>query len=299
MDSTFWTNTIWYLVLGLTTILELAYVMVKTKERKLAFAFYLTLTGIVLSFETIILIFMKAYAYYPKILHNPPLPFDDVLAGNLFSQFSVAATVLLVTVLGLHYYWYFIFAGVYGLIEESFIALGIYSHNWYRTWITVLLLPVAFWIAKKMYEKIIQGTKPIIYYGYVYWGLFPLFIVIINWGLMLLRLQDFSLSVLPDPIMSRHFLVIVHVLVLSIVMMFIYYFKPKLISKVFITLMLYTIYYISYKFNLMIIRDGWFLAVSTLSILGMYFSIFIMDKLYGGPGKKGRQLASHYFLLCK
>ncbi len=286
MDSTFWANTIWYLVLGLTTILELAYVMVKAKERKLVLAFYLTLTGIVLSFETVILIFLKSYTYYPKIIQNPPLPFDDVLAGNLFSQFSVAATILLAIVLRLHYYWYFIFAGVYGLIEESFIALGIYSHNWYRTWMTVLLLPVAFGIAHKMYEKIIQGTKPIIYYGYVYCGIFPLFIVILNWGLMLLKLQDFSLTVLPDPIMSRHFLVIVHVIILSIAMMFIHFLKPKSTWKLIIIFTLYIIYYLGYKFNLVLIRDGWFLPVSTLSIVGMYLSILVMDKLYGGPGKK-------------
>jgi hypothetical protein len=286
MSSTFWTNTIWFLLLVLSTIIILLFVIIKAKRRKLSLAFYFTLAGIVLSFETIILIFLKAYAYYPKILHNPPLPFDDILAGNLFSQFSVAATVLLVTVLNLNYHWYFIFAGIYGIIEKLFLALGIYSHNWYRTWMTVLLMPLAFWVANKMYEKITQGIKPIFYYGYIYLGLFPLFIVIINWGLMLLRLQDFSLSLLPDPIMSRHFLVIVHFIVLANAMMLIYFLRQKRICKSLVIIALYIIYYVGYKLNLVIIKDGWFLLVSSLSIFGMYLSVFIMDKLYGGPHKK-------------
>jgi len=74
MSATFWTNTIWYVLLGILTLFELIFVMVKAERRKLTFAFYLTILGITLNFETIILIFMKAYAYYPMILKNPPSP---------------------------------------------------------------------------------------------------------------------------------------------------------------------------------------------------------------------------------
>ena len=146
------------------TLAEIVFVMVKAKRRKLTFAFYLTILGIVLSFETMIMIFLKSYSYYPMILKNPLYPFDDSLAGNLFSQFSIAATILLVVTLNLKYYWHFIFAGIYGLIEAMFLALGIYSHNWYRTWITIVILSIAFWIAKKMHKLILHGIKPVFYY---------------------------------------------------------------------------------------------------------------------------------------
>src|SRR6266511_5319082 len=100
----FWTNTIWYILLGIATIFELIFVMLKARNRRLTIAFYLTVVGIVLHFETIIFIFMKAYNYYPMILKNPPMPSDDMLLGNLFSQSSVSATALLVAVFNLRFY---------------------------------------------------------------------------------------------------------------------------------------------------------------------------------------------------
>lgn len=286
MNPTFWTNTIWYLLLGITTLFELIFILIKTERRSITVAFYLTILGIVLNFEVVNLIFMKAYSYYPMILKNPPIPFDNVLAGNVFSQCSIAATVLLVVVLNLKYYWFFIFAGIYGLIEELFLALGIYSHNWYRTWMTVVMIPLAFWIAKKMYVKVIRGIKPIFYYIYIFLALFPLNIAILTWGLMLLRLQEFSRAVLPDPIMSRHSLVLVHFLILSISMMLKYFLRTKWIRKSMIIVVLYAMYFVGYKLNLILIKEGWFLPVSTVSILWMYLSIFIIDKLYGEPLKR-------------
>lgn len=43
----FWTNTIWYVLLGILTLIELIFVMVRVENRKLTIAFYLTLLGIV------------------------------------------------------------------------------------------------------------------------------------------------------------------------------------------------------------------------------------------------------------
>lgn len=147
----FWTNTIWYVLLAFSTIFEVIFSIIKARRRKFVFAFYMTLVGLVLFFKTIILIVFKAYNYYPMIIHTSP--FDDVLAGNLFSQFSVAATALLVAAFNLEYYWIIILSGLYGLIEELFLALGIYSHNWYQTWMTVVLLNIYFGWAKKNYLK--------------------------------------------------------------------------------------------------------------------------------------------------
>ncbi|WP_143187659.1 hypothetical protein [Desulfosporosinus lacus] len=59
--------------------------------------------------------------YYPMIIKNPPMPIDDMLMGNLFSQTSVSATALLVAVLNLKYYWYIIFAA-YASIKIKIIV---------------------------------------------------------------------------------------------------------------------------------------------------------------------------------
>jgi hypothetical protein len=99
-----------------------------------------------LIFETIIKIVFKAYMYYPKIIMNST--YDDSLAGNLFSQFSVGSTALIIAVFQLNCFWYALFAGVYCLIEELFLAMGIFSHNWYHTWMTFASLLIFFWWPK-------------------------------------------------------------------------------------------------------------------------------------------------------
>ena len=290
MQSTFWTNTIWYVLLGIVTLVELVFTMIKAQKRKLTFAFFLSVLGITLHYELMILIFLKGYTYYPMIIKNATTPFDDVLSGNLFSQFAIATTVLLVTVMNLKYYWYIVFALAYGAIEELFISLGVYTQNWYCTWMTVLVLPFAFWISKKMYLAIIKGVKPITYYLYVYLGLFPLHIITIIWGLMLAGYLEYSRTLLSDPISSRHFMAMLNFFMLLIPMMLIYFSKMKWAWKVLIVLITYLIYYLGCKLNLILIRDQWFLAVSTVTILWMYLSILAMDKLYGGFQKRTDRL---------
>lgn len=277
----FWTNTIWYILLGILTLIELIFVMFRTENRKLMIAFFLTITGIVLHFETTIFIFLKAYVYYPMILKSPPMPIDDMLLGNLFSQTSVAATALLAAVLNLKYYWYIIFAVAYGIIEELFLALGIYSHNWYQTWMTVVSLPIYLWIAKIMYEKITRGIKPLFYYVYIYLGLFlPNSPTLTHILLIITRHQDFSTTLLPDPVISRFLIFWVHFHLLSIPIMLMYFLRFKLIFKTLVILALYIIYFIGYKLNLIWIKEGWFLPVSTANIFGMFLSVVILDKLY-------------------
>ncbi|WP_242832418.1 hypothetical protein [Desulfosporosinus orientis] len=254
--------------------------MIKTDKKCITLAFYLTVLGIALNFETIILIFLNAYAYYPKIILHAPLPFHDVLAGNLFSQFSVSATVVFVVVFNLKFYWYLIFAGIYGLIEELFLALGIYSHHWYQTWMTVVILLLAFWLGKRMYSGIMNGTKPLVYYLYIYLGLFPLSNITLAWGLMLSGHLDFCSTLIRDPIISRFFIEIVLFNISALASMVIYYsrFRKKLSILVFG--MLYYLYYIGCKQHIIWIKDGWFLLVTTLLILWMYGSVVIMDFLY-------------------
>ena len=283
MNYTFWTNTIWYILLGISTLVELIIVLIKVKNRQLVIAFYLTITGIVLTFETIILFFMKAYVYYPMILNNPPRQFDDVLAGNLFSQFSVGATALLVVVLNLKTYWFFIFGAIYGIIEELFLALGIYQHNWYQTWMTVTGIPIFFWVTKKMYVKLLEGIKPTYYYGYIFFALYTCNVITLIWGFfMLFRIQDFNTALISDPEVSRLYGVLAHFLLLSISIMLIYFLRLKWKWKSLVIFFLYMIYFIGYKLNLILIKEGWFLCVSTISIFWMYLSIFIINRFYDG-----------------
>lgn len=80
MQYTFWTNTIWFVLLGIITIFEIIIVLIKAKNRKSVVALYWTIAGMTFNFEMVIFALFKSYNYYPKVL--PELPFDDAIAYN-------------------------------------------------------------------------------------------------------------------------------------------------------------------------------------------------------------------------
>jgi hypothetical protein len=122
----FWSHTIWYLLLGVISIIQLIYTLYYSENRCRTLSFYLTLVGLPLYFETMILIFLDAYAYYPKIIRKTNLdPFNDVLTGNLFSQFGVASSALLLTVQRISFYWKVLVAFLYCMLEELTALSGL------------------------------------------------------------------------------------------------------------------------------------------------------------------------------
>lgn len=152
---------------------------------------------------------------------------------------------------------------------------------------TVTGIPIFFWVVKKMYVKLLQGIKPAYYYGYVFFALYTCNVIILIWGVfMLFRIQDFNTALISDPEVSRLYGALGHFLLLSISIMLIYFLRLKWIWKALVIFFLYMIYYIAYKLNLVLIKEGWFLLASTISIAWMYFSVFIIDRFYGGPQKK-------------
>ncbi len=276
----FWTYTIWYILLGLTTVGELAAAFVLSGKRRLAAGLYLILAGIVLCFETMILIFGKAYTYYPMLLQTSPDPFDRVLAGNLFSQFSVAATALLVALFGLGFRWSFLLAAAYGLVEEIFLALGIYSHNWYSTWMTVIGLSLYFQLAKTLHAFLLRGVSPAVFYGCIFIGLFPLYIVTVVWAFMVSGHLSFNAALLSDPVASRYLLVLaVYAVPGAAAAMYIYYARSGPLRKALAAAALFLLYFACAVHGLIVIRPGWFLAVTVTTTAWAYLSVALMDRL--------------------
>lgn len=283
----FWAYTVWYALLAVVALCELVFALAKAENRRLALGLYLTLTGLALSFETPVLIIFKAYAYYPMLLQTCPFPFDRVLAGSLFSETSVAATALLVAVLGLGFRWQAVLAGLYGLIEEAFLALGVYDHNWYQTWMTVISLLVYFQLAKTLYAALVRGVRPVVFYGSVALGLFPLYLVTIPWALMISGQLDFSRSFLADPIMSRYLLcLVVYAVPAAAVMMSVRYARWPCRAKAAAVAALWLFYYLGSRLDIIVISEGGFWTVNTVTTVWMYISVLAMDRLYADVRKR-------------
>lgn len=284
MGASFWTNTVWYAALGLTVPFEVAFTLRRAENRRQAAAFYITLVGMTLWLETALLIFFEAYAYRPAIITDPAHVYDDILAGNLFSQFSIAASMLMAAVLRLKPLWYAVIALAYGAVEELFIALGVYEHNWYFTWITVALLPFALLLARKMYDRLREGLKPAYYYVYIFFSLFPLTLSTLFWGLHLAGIQTGNDQLLADPETSRYTVILCLHIAVSSVLLLAYFAGLKWRWKVLAAAALEALFGAFYAAGLLIIRPGWFLPASASYILWTYASIALMDRLYGLGG---------------
>lgn len=286
MQTVFWTNIIWYLLLGVISLAVFISALIKAKDKKFTLAFFLTVFGLTFWVEAVLLIYLKAYTYYPLILYSGPGNFDDSLAGNLFSQFSISAALLFSVVFDLKCYWYLIFAAAFAGIESLFIYLGIYSVTWYDPWITSALLPFLFLFTRWLYKKILRGVKPLFYYELVMLGLFPLNIAFLTWAFMLLKLQDMSYTLFPDAVMSRQTIVLIHFLVLSVPLIYIHFARIRIITKAAVITGLFLVYYAMLLLGLIWIKDGLFFVVSAFSIFWMYFLIWLIDTLYGKPMKR-------------
>lgn len=277
----FWTNTIWYLLLGITTILEFTYVMLKAEKRRLMFALFLTISGMTFLFQLTIFGFLKSYDYYPMVLYHIS-SLDDELAGNLFSQFSVSATALLIVFLNLRYYWYIIIALLYGGIEELFLSLGIYSHNWYQTWMTVAALILLFSITKIMYHKIFMDRPGrILTYIFMYFAVFVPHTDLISWPFRLFAGPTWNANILPDPLTSAFLLFAINYNVLANITMITYYLKVKWWWHAIVISAFYLAYYLAYKFNYIIYKDiDIVMLFATVEIWGMYLFVYMIDRLY-------------------
>lgn len=279
--SHFWSNTVWFMLLGITTLLELALIFYRAENRRLALGLYLSVSGFVFSLEMAVYSYLKAYTYYPMIF--PQSPPDDCIAGNLFSQFSIAATGLLIGVYNLRYYWIIFFAGVYGGIEYLFLRLGIYQQNWYRTWMTVLGLMLLFWLFKTVYRKALSHIAPFLRYMYAFYGLLALHQHLIIWPMRLTGIRTFSESFLPDGEKSMVVLTTLNLLVMAVTMLAVCFTRIRWRWKAPAFVGLYAYHFLLAKYGLVHLKPGWFFITASLCIWSIYLFTCLMDKLLAPP----------------
>ena len=279
MKPEFWTNTIWFILLGAVSFIQLLAALFTAKKRKLALALYFTVAGIAIWFDIVVFIAFRAYSFYPRFV--PHLPFDDEVIGHWFSQFSVSATALLMAVLNVKAYWFMILAGLYSLIEEWFLHLGIYKHNWYRTWMTVVGLFIFFWIVSKMYRSSLKSIGRKLRYFYIFLGLSSLYLPTISSGIKLSGIRWYRKNMFPGYIDSYLLFSMLDFILISAVVMTIYFSKARRLWKITAVLALYVILFMAWQMKWVVLKAGWWFPIyATADIFGTYLYVFMLDKLY-------------------
>ncbi|MBB6634221.1 hypothetical protein [Cohnella thailandensis] len=270
----FWSNTIWYCLLALLSILAAIYAFAKTDNAKHWVGFGFAVLGSTFVFETGILTFLNAYKYIPKISSDP---FLDSIIGNYFSQFLITVTVLLVLIKKLSRIWRFIIAAAIVGIEEWFLKLGIYEHEWYRTWMTFVLLLFLLWMANVWHIYLARFPNRLVYYLTLFLGASALFSVAIVFIQFTYKIHVFHPVVFPNDYYRNQAVMIVSYRTIIVLLMMILYragwrWRWKAIAFAGIL----GVQALLVEIGIQSFKSGFFFPVSLAEIIGSYACVALI-----------------------
>jgi len=278
MNSTFWTNTIWFILLFVTSIITNVFILYKTNNKKFAIAFLFSIIGLSFIFEATLVLGLNAYSYYPKIFRDSYL---DIIVGNYFSQISVSSTALLLATYNLSYIWYCAFGLIYYLIEVLFVKLGIYEHFWYKSIYTFFGFILFSWLAKKWYETAKNYTNSVINYISLYFSVasFSTFTIFLGQrllGIQLLNSKIFFTDMNKNNTSSGF----IYQFITFNCLIPLYKAKLHWLVKAMALSCLFLAQYLAYRAGFIFIPNGLFFIVTSYDLIGSYCLIAFFDYLF-------------------
>ena len=281
----FWTNTIWYILLGLLSAGLFIYSFVKSKRRLFDLAFLQAVIGSSYIAEILIKVLFDAYVYKPKIHSNA---YIDDLVGNMFSQhLSLPSAALLIAVLQLRWYWFIVFSGIFSAIEVLFLYLNIYELRWWRVWYTGGVLLVYFFVIKYWRKILLSSYSRILHYCTVFLhmvgALFLLGAFFVPTGFVWFRLGIFPIDE-KDMIVTYNLFVAVlisYMLVFRIL-------KAGFIWNIIGVAVLYGVEYIMLKSGILLVKDGWFFIYTTVTNVSGFLLAAFADRFLWPEEIRGR-----------
>lgn len=279
MKSLFWTHTIWYIALAVICVAMVTISLINSLERKKTMAFFFAVLGMTYFMEVFLLLIGNAYAYYPKIASDS---FHESLIGNFFSQYSVSASAVLLATLGLNIWWRIGFAIAYFLVDVLFVHLGIYSHNWYRSWYTLGGFFLYSWIVKKWHEKSFSHPSRMIYFITLFLGVFTIAGNAIGTTLNFLEIRRFSSGLFDQATKDHTATSFIYGIWICLILIVIYRLRLRPALKCLTLLMMLAIDYGLYRAGVITVKPGWYAAIALLIVFGRYFVVGMVDRLLGG-----------------
>jgi hypothetical protein len=278
MNTTFWTNTVWYAALAIISIAMVSISLIKASEHKKTLVFFFAVLGMAYFIEVFLMIVTDAYAYYPKIASDS---FHESLIGNFFSQYSVSASAVLIAALSLNIWWQIGFSIAYFLVDVLFAHLGIYVHNWYQSWYTLAGFFIFSRIVIKWYKKVFAQPSGFIYFLTLFLGIFAIAGNAIGTTLNFLEIRRYSIGLFSQATKDQTATSIIHGILIAMILIPLYRLKSQPILKCLIFLMLFVLDYILYRVGIIMVKPGWFVAGSMISVLGNYAITGMVDRSLG------------------
>jgi hypothetical protein len=268
MYELFWSSTVWYILLFITSVVTLAFALKKSGYRKFTIAFTAATLGLVFYIESVVVIVLNAYAYHPGIV--PGDPFQETVLGNMFSQVSISSSSALAIVYCLSFLWYVIIAFIYFCIDVLFVRLNIYEHYWYKSVYTLIGFIPLFLLIKLWYRKLVVSSKKALHNVTVLLGVNAVMAVLFTMPLKIARVQVFAIPFFEDASKSHTTTNLLYTLIIQPLFILIFSLKTHWRYKVLLLGVLFFLRYLLYHFGVITMIPGWFVPVTLVEFAGRY-----------------------------
>ncbi|KON90284.1 hypothetical protein AF332_12700 [Sporosarcina globispora] len=148
-------NLLWFL--GLVIIsLGLIYITYKKTDFRYNLAVYFFVMGLSFLMEYVVLILGDAYSYYPNFFSIQW--YNDVFGSSISQAFFIPSVLMAIAAFRIRFRWIVLIIAVIFGIEELFLWLGIYEHNWWKSWFTSVILFTSIFVIKWWRNKVESPT---------------------------------------------------------------------------------------------------------------------------------------------
>jgi hypothetical protein len=154
-------NFFWFLLLIIFSVLLFTYTIWNKRNPKIIII-YLVMIGLAFIFEYVILVIFDAYVYSPNIIKDDY--FDNMLGAIISQALIIPTFIVFFSAFRFKYRYIFLFVLMFAGIEEFFLWLDIYKHNWWRTPFTSIILIFTFilcdvWFSFTKYTSSLKTKK--------------------------------------------------------------------------------------------------------------------------------------------
>ncbi|MBM7865258.1 hypothetical protein GTO89_00565 [Heliobacterium gestii] len=264
------TNLFWYHSLTFIGIGLIIFTMYKRKSIVNLFSFYLFISALAYLCEIVILFVFNSYAYKPGLFTDP---IQESIYGHLVCNgFFWGGFTLLVAAFQLKYYWIFLISVVFMLVEVLFLALGIYTHHWWRTYMTGIAVVVFLFFARKCFGILMEKKHMLLRYTAFY---LIAWLLLLGSSIVLLisDKQHFGIGLVDNYFLNDIFFDVPYQLIMSLTFIFFVNFLHKPYWKTAPLFVVLLSDYMMIKMNILTFQNGWNLFYLTqlhYLCLGLY-----------------------------
>ncbi|MFY4776831.1 hypothetical protein [Metabacillus sp. RGM 3146] len=159
-------NIFWYLMLVI--IIMPVFAAAIKKEPYILLCLWLFNSGLSYMFELVVLVIFKGYQYKPGFFQDP---FEDSIFGSIFSQgISVPLAAAIAAIYKVKLPGILFISFMLASVEELFLSIGIYEHYWWKSFYTMILLPMLFYLSK-CWHLLLQRNSRLTFAITLYFGI--------------------------------------------------------------------------------------------------------------------------------